>query len=110
MRGGDRGGACGSGLQRGAGARTPSAVHPQAVTAAALLALIREERIVELPDGFAAGDDLFAAGLDSMAVMQLLVAVGEKWQVRLGAADVTRENFGSAAALARLLERRGRGG
>lgn len=69
--------------------------------------MLRVEGIVELPEGFGAGDDLFAAGLDSMAVMQLLVAVGERWGVQLEAAEVTRENFATAAALAGLLGRRG---
>ncbi len=37
-----------------------------------ILAVIREEEIVELTDGFGPGSDLFEAGLDSMAVMQLI--------------------------------------
>ena len=73
------------------------------VTAEEILGLIREEGIVELGNGFGAGDDLFEAGLDSMAVMQLLVAAGERFDVTLDAGDVTRENFVTAQALARLI-------
>ena len=75
-------------------------------TAGEIIALIREEAIVDLDDGFGPTDDLFTAGLDSMALMQLLVAVGEKWNVSLEAADVTKENFATATALAMLLAER----
>lgn len=68
-----------------------------------ILGVIREEGIVDLADGFGAGDDLFEAGLDSMAVMQLLVAAGERFGVTLEVGDVTKENFATAEALARLI-------
>ncbi len=68
--------------------------------------MIRDEGIVELDGGFGGGDDLFEAGLDSMAVMQLLVAAGERFGVMLEAGDVTRENFSTAEALARLIAER----
>ena len=73
------------------------------MTAAGILGLIREEGIVDLADDFGTADDLFEAGLDSMAVMQLLVAAGERFGVTLAAADVTRENFGTADALAAVI-------
>jgi len=48
--------------------------------------------------------DLFTAGLDSMAIMQLLIAI----EMRLGKAipvrEVTRENFKSPQAILSLLE------
>jgi len=48
--------------------------------------------------------DLFAAGLDSMAIMQLLIGI----EMRLGKAipvrEVTRENFKSPHAILSLLE------
>jgi acyl carrier protein len=75
-------------------------------TAAEILELIRDEGIVGLEEGVGAEGDLFAAGLDSMAVMQLLVAVGERWGVMLEAGDVTKENFGTASALAKLVDAR----
>ncbi len=75
-------------------------------TAEQVLGLIRDEGIVELGDGFGAGEDLFEAGLDSMAVMQLLVAAGERFGVVLEAGDVTRENFATAGALAGLIAKR----
>lgn len=69
-----------------------------------VLTLIREEGIADLGEDFGVDGDLFLAGLDSMAVMQLLVAVGERWAVVLEAGDVTKENFGTASALAKLIE------
>ena len=65
--------------------------------------MIRAEGIIELDGQFGSGDDLFEAGLDSMAVMQLLVAAGERFGVTLEPGDVTRENFATAEALARLI-------
>lgn len=76
--------------------------------AAAVLQLVRDEGIIEAGDDFGPDDDLFAAGLDSMAVMQLLVAAGERWGVHFDAADVTKENFATAAALANLIKARRR--
>lgn len=69
-----------------------------------VLEAIRAEGIVELPGDFGVGDDLFVAGLDSMAVMQLLVVLEERFGVAFAVEDVTRERFRSAAALAELLE------
>lgn len=69
-----------------------------------LLGVIRSEGIVGLAEGFGATDDLFLAGMDSMAVMQLLVAVEERYGVAFATEDVTKAHFGTAAALARLLD------
>lgn len=50
--------------------------------------------------------DLFEAGLDSMALMQLVVLLEEKWGVATPAEDLTTENFRTASALAMLMRRR----
>jgi acyl carrier protein len=70
-----------------------------------VIALIRDEEILSLDDGFGPDDDLFAAGLDSLALMQLLVAASERFGVMLQAGDVTRENLRTPESLARLLRR-----
>ncbi len=62
--------------------------------------MLREEGLVDLPAGVDGDADLFAAGMDSMAVMQLIVIIEERWGVRLGAADATREVLGTPASLA----------
>jgi acyl carrier protein len=67
-----------------------------------VIAWLNEEGVVELAADFPTDGDLFAAGLDSMAVMQLVVAAEEKFGVILGPADITRENLLSPAAMAAL--------
>lgn len=69
-----------------------------------LLALIGE-RLLVLPKDFSASDDLQEAGLDSMAIMQLLVLLEEKYEVSLPDAALSIENFSSAEKLARLLQK-----
>ena len=69
-------------------------------TAEEVIALLREEGLVELPAGAGPDADLFEAGLDSMAVMQLIVLVEERFGVVLGAADASREVLGTPARLA----------
>lgn len=64
---------------------------------------LNEEGMVELGDDFSAKDDLFAAGLDSMAVMQLVVAAEEKFGVVLGPEDMTRANLSTPESMAALL-------
>lgn len=71
-----------------------------------ILAMLGEERLVELPANAGAETDLFAAGLDSMAVMQLIVVLEERWGVVLGAADVGRETLGTPARMAATINAR----
>ena len=77
-----------------------------AATPEELIELMREEGLADLPADFGAGDDLFAAGLDSMAVMQLIVILEERYGVALGAADASREALGTAERLAATLAAR----
>ena len=63
---------------------------------------LNEEGMVELGEGFSADGDLFAAGLDSMAVMQLVVAAEEKFGVVLGPEDITRAKLSTPLAMAEL--------
>lgn len=48
-------------------------------------------------------DDLFEAGLDSMAIMQLTLLVEEEFGVRLPEALITRETFKTAQKLALVI-------
>lgn len=72
--------------------------------AAEVIAVIRGEGIANLGEGFGVDDDLFLAGIDSMALMQLLVALEERFGIAFGAEDVTRERFRTAAVLAAVIE------
>ncbi len=71
-----------------------------------IVAMLRDEGIVELPADFPADGDLFAAGMDSMAVMQLIVVVEEHHGVALGPAEATRESLGTPARLAATIRAR----
>lgn len=73
-------------------------MNPEEVTA-----WLNEEGMVELEEGFPSDGDLFSAGLDSMAVMQLVVAAEEKFGVVLGPEDMTRANLSTPKAMAALL-------
>ncbi len=64
------------------------------------------ERILELPPGFDATSDLSAAGLDSMATMQLLLLLEEKFGVTLPDSEVSCVNFQNVHQLARLVRDR----
>lgn len=67
-----------------------------------LVTLIRE-RLLETPPDFSATSNLYDAGLDSMAIMQLLLLIEEKYGIMLPDADLSTENFSSAQHLAVLL-------
>jgi len=72
----------------------------------ALLGLVREK----LFDGgtpMTVETDLFAAGLDSMGIMQLMILIEERFGVRVPEAAVTRDNFSTASSLAALVRRGG---
>jgi acyl carrier protein len=47
--------------------------------------------------------DLFEAGLDSMAIMQLLLHIEEHFQINLEPVDLSRENFRTATKIADLI-------
>ncbi len=78
------------------------------MSSAEVIDWLNEEGMVELPAGFPSDGDLFAAGLDSMAVMQLVVAAEEKFGVILGPEDITRENLSTPAAMAGLFAEKSR--
>jgi acyl carrier protein len=47
--------------------------------------------------------DLFAAGLDSMGIMQLLLAIEDRFGVAIDPADLSRDNFSTAEKIATLV-------
>lgn len=52
----------------------------------------------------AADDDLFDLGLDSMAIMQLLIHIEDRFGIALDPADLSRDNFRTPARIVALLE------
>lgn len=68
-----------------------------------LIDWLNGEGLLELDWDFPEDGDLFAAGMDSMAVMQIVVAVEDEYGVELGPDDLTKENLASPTTLARLI-------
>ena len=64
---------------------------------------LNREGLLELDDGFPEDGDLATAGMDSMAVMQLVVAAEQEFGVVLGPADLTRANLATPRSLASLI-------
>ena len=62
--------------------------------------------ILDTPEPISADTDLFAAGLDSMAIMQLLLVIEDRFGVALDPADLSRENFQTPAKIAALIQSR----
>jgi acyl carrier protein len=67
-----------------------------------LITLIAE-RLLATEPGFGTDSDLYQHGLDSMAIMQLLVLLEEEYGVAIPESALTRKNFGSVRQLARLV-------
>ncbi len=70
-----------------------------------LVQLIRE-RLLETQPGFDADSNLYDNGLDSMAIMQLLVLVEEGYGVAIPESDLTRQNFSTTRQLAERIRER----
>ncbi len=67
-----------------------------------LIDIIRGE-ILDSPEALTPQSDLFAAGLDSMGIMQLLLAIEDRFGVVIDPADLSRENFSTAEKIAALV-------
>lgn len=67
-----------------------------------LLARIRAE-LIELEPSFGVDSDLFAAGLDSMAIMQTILIVEDQFGVKLPDCSITRTTFATARHIAEAI-------
>ena len=65
---------------------------------------IVSQDILEVGPGFNTQSNLFDAGLDSMANMQLLLLIEQNFGLRLPAAKLTRDHFSTIDDLARLMD------
>ena len=79
------------------------ATKQKAPTPTELIDWLNDEGLVELDWDFPEDGDLIAAGLDSMAVMQLVVAVEDCFGMELRPEDLTRSNLESPRKLAALI-------
>jgi acyl carrier protein len=77
----------------------PESSPAETEAAKRILASIRAD-LLELDDAFAVDDDLFAAGLDSMSIMQVILLVEEQFSVKIPDAMIKRETFSSARRIA----------
>jgi acyl carrier protein len=64
---------------------------------------LNDEGVLELDWDFPEEGDLLEAGLDSMAVMQLVVAVEDRFGIELGPEDLTKANLATPTTLAALI-------
>ena len=76
---------------------------PEAISPDAVLALIIEQQIVESAEPLTPATDLFGQGMDSMAMMQLLLHIEDRFGVAVAPADMTRDRFQNAEAIAQFL-------
>jgi acyl carrier protein len=76
---------------------------PSEITSDAVLSLILEQQIVESNELVTTGTDLFALGMDSMAMMQLLLHIEDRFGIAVTPGEMTRDRFSTAAALAAFL-------
>lgn len=68
-----------------------------------LIDWMNDEGLLELDWDFPHDGDLAAAGLDSQAIVQLVLAVEDEYGVELLPADLTRENLATPSSLAALI-------
>lgn len=78
-------------------------------TIAELRTLI-SERLFPLDDDFGAEADLYEEGLDSMALMQLILALELEFGVQVKPEDLDRDHFKTLQAIAKLVETKRHGG
>lgn len=69
------------------------------------LITIIENEILDAPDSLASQSDLFAAGLDSMGIMQLLLAIEDRFGVEIDPSELSRENFATPEKIVGLIAR-----
>lgn len=78
------------------------------ISPTAVIELLTTEHILEPQEPLTPDTDLFSMGLDSMAMMQLLLLIEERFQLTINPAEMTRERFATASALAGFLEEKRR--
>ena len=67
------------------------------------LVTLVSERLLETQPGFDAESNLYEAGLDSMALMQLLILVEEEYGVSIPESALTKQNFSTVRHLSQLI-------
>lgn len=79
---------------------------PQQESLEQQLVQLVSERLLETQPGFGADSNLYDSGLDSMAIMQLLILIEEEYGVALPESELTRQNFSTVRSVAGLIRAR----
>jgi len=79
---------------------------PQQESLEQQLVQLVSERLLETQPGFDADSNLYDSGLDSMAIMQLLILIEEEYGVALPESELTRQNFSTVRSVAGLIRAR----
>jgi acyl carrier protein len=72
------------------------------ITPDSVIELLTSEHILEPQEPITPDTDLFTLGLDSMA-MKLLLQIEERFRLSVSPAEMTRDRFATAGALASFL-------
>jgi len=70
------------------------------------LVTLVSERLLETQPGFGPDSNLYESGLDSMALMQLLILVEEEYGVSIPESALTKQNFSTVRHLSQLIVER----
>ena len=84
----------------------PSQPNPAREPLEKQLVILISERLLGAQPGFDVDSDLYDFGLDSMAIMQLLVLVEAEYGVAIPESDLTRHNFSTTRQLAQIIRQR----
>ena len=79
-----------------------TSLPPTAILEQQLVVLLRD-RLLETAAPIESGTDLYNVGMDSMAIMQLLILIEEEYGVALPECALTRQNFSTVKQLAHLI-------
>ena len=67
------------------------------------LVVLLRDRLLETTAPVDPGTDLYNVGMDSMAIMQLLILIEEEYGIALPECALTRQNFSTVKQLAHLI-------
>jgi acyl carrier protein len=78
------------------------------ISPAIVIELLISEHILEPQEPITPSCDLFSLGLDSMALMQLLLQIEQHFGVVITPSEMTRAHFSTASAIASFLAEKSR--
>ena len=77
--------------------------NKNSLTPTELIDWLNDEGVIELDWDFPEDGDLAQAGLDSTAVVQLVAAIHDRFDLELEPKDLTRENLATPISLAAFI-------